>query len=349
MPYNGSNQLTRSRKYLKYQPYRLNKHLYPATANVEDRFQGLTNFDTNSGYRRNSYWYQTGGNYQWLPITIMDLTSFQAGATLPPVMRTMGWADRTANAVLATNDVVGQSPSGAASSGSVSWQVTDAATSSIGAVPRVFLKWVKLSFNLYGARNRTTTFRLQIVRFKQQNQNFWINQTTNEARELVQYLERPLIFNNLQKGTTEVSKKLHIIKSYQWTVDPMTNDSLNTTTGNIKEAHVFLRMNKCLNLHWVDEGTHEEHKVPAGENNDGIDYEVRSAAHKTGPNYGSRVYAILTAFSPVIKELPATGTDPFLTPSEAYAKSGTGGTAIDATIEPSFDFLIRRGYCIEPN
>lgn len=345
----GMNQLTRSKKYYKYQPYRLSKHLYPSTSVVEDRFQGLTNFDTNSGYRRCSQFYSTGGAIQWLPIQIMDLTSFYSGGAGPDVMRTMGWSDRSTTGVLVQNSVYGQGPTGAGSTGTKTWTVTDTPTTSIGATPRVFLKWIKMSFNLYGARNRTTTFTLRIVRFKQFNQNFWLNLSTAEARELVQYLERPLLFNNLQTGTTEVMKKLAIIKTYTWTIQPMTKDSLNETTGNIKEAKVFLRMNKCFNLHWPDEGTHEAHAIPAGENNDGIDYETRLGTHKEGPNYGSRVYAILTAFSPINKELPAVGTNPTLTPSESFAASGSGGTLVDAAVEPSFDFLIRRGYCVEPN
>lgn len=345
------NQLTRSRKYKRYQKYSLKKHIYPSSATVEDRFQGLTNYDTNSGYQRLS---QTtlgsGGTVTMLPIHIMDLTSFQAGASVPEVVRHLGWNDRTTTSNITYNPVCGQSPTGAPATGTLSWTVTDAATSSIAATPRVFLKWIKLSFNLYGARNRTTRFNLKIVRFPQLNQNLFSNTTTAEAKELLQYLERPLIFNNLQVGETECRKKMNIIKEYNWTVQPMTNDSLNTTTGNIKEAHVFLRMNKCINLHWPDEGTHEAHQIPAGEANDGIDYEVRTNVHKTGGAYGGRVYAILSAFSPVNKDLPNNFAS-LDTPSQAYARTGVpaNGTAIDASVEPSYDFMIRRGYIVEAN
>lgn len=343
-------QHTRSKRYAKYQKFRLKKMLYPATAIVEDRFQGLTNYDTNSGYTRISQFSQSGTTITHLPIKIIDLTSFQSGGTLPVVMRNIGWADRTTTSNLYHFDNIGQGPTGAASTGLTSWTVTDAATSSIAATPRVFLKWVKLSFNFYGARNRTTYFNVKLVRFPQLNQNFFVNTSTAESKELVQYLERPLIFNNLQTGDTEVSKKMIVLKSYSWTVQPMTNDSLNTTTGNIKEAHIFFRMNKALNLHWPDEGTHEPHAVPpTAEDNDGIDYEQRIATHKTGPAYGSRVYAIISAFSPVATTLPAGGANAWDTPSEAFARAGTGGNAIAAANEPSFDYLIRRGYLVEPN
>lgn len=341
-------QHTRSKKYVKYQRYSLKKAVYPSIAQVEDRFQGLTNYDTNSGYKRCSQFREGAGAIQWLPINIMDLTSFQEGANAPVVMKNIGWGGRGASDNLVQLDVYGQSSTGAASTGTRSWTVTDTPTTAIAATPRVFLKWVKLSLNLYGARNRTTTFRLHIVRFPQFNQNFFLNTSTAEAKELVQYLERPLMYNNLQVGETECAKKMSVIKSYKWTVQPMTTESLNTTTGNIKEAHVFVRMNKCFNLAWPDEGTHEPHAIPVGENNDGIDYETRIGAHKTGPNYGSRVYAILTAFSPVDNNI-AAGPEVALTPSEAYAKAGAGGSVPSAANEPTFDFLIRRGYFVEPN
>lgn len=343
----STNQLRRSKRYIRYQPYSLKKHLYPAALPVEDRFQGLTNFDTNNGYKRISFSGQTN-SVPWLPIHIFDLTSFQEGANVPVVGRAMAWTNRTTTADLAPVDIFGQAADGGPNANLKTWTVTDTPTSAIAATPRVFLKWVKLSFNLYGARKRTTQFKLHIVRFKQYTSNFFINSNTREAKELVQYLERPLIFNNLQVGETECRKKMHIIKTYSWTVQPQTADSLNTTTGNIVEANVFLRMNKCLNLHWPDEGTHEAHAVPTGEANDGIDYETRTATLKTGPNYGSRVYAILTAFSPEYKDL-GTAANGNLTPSEAYAATGSGGIAIDAAVEPSYDFLIRRGYTVEAN
>lgn len=342
-------QHTRSKRYAKYQKFRLKKMIYPAVSSVEDRFQGLTNYDTNSGYTRLSQFTQTGTDITHLPIKIIDLTSFQAGASIPAVMRNLGWANRSSTSNIYHNNVIGQSPTGAVGTGGTSWNITDSSTAAIAATPRVFLKWIKMSFNLYGARNRTTTFNLKIVRFPQLSQNLWLNTESAEAKELLQYLERPLVYNNLQVGETECAKKMKVIKSYTWTVQPMTNDSLNTTTGNIKEAQVFLRMNKALNLHWPDEGTHETHNVPVGEDNDGIDYEVRQNVNKTGPAYGSRVYAILSAFSPVLNILPAGGANAWDTPSESFARSGAGGNAIAAAVEPSFDFLIRRGYIVESN
>lgn len=341
-------QHTKSKRYAKYQKYRLKKMLYPSTSSVEDRFQGLTNYDTNSGYSRLSHFNQNGTDIIHLPIKIIDLTSFPQGVTAPLVMRNLGWNGRGTTADIFHYDTIGQNPGGTPGGGGTSWNITD----SLGidnVNPRIYLKWVKLSFNLYGARNRTTTFNLKIVRFPQLNQNLFANTATAEAKELLQYLERPLVFNNLQVGETECVKKMKVIKSYSWTVQPMTNDSLNVTTGNIKEAHVFVRMNKALNLHWPDEGTHEPHAVPDGLNNDGIDYEVRRNVIKTGPAYGSRVYAILSAFSPILTPLPAGGTNTWDTPSEAYSRTGVGGTGVDASNEPTFDFLIRRGYLVEPN
>lgn len=342
----GSNQFTRSRKYKRYQKYTLKKHLYPAVAPVEDRFQGLTNFDTNSGYTRLSQFAVGGRVYP--PVVIMDLTSFQAGGDIPPVMKRIGWENLTTTAAVTSYNIYGQSANGEPSTGTASWTVTDTNTTAIALIPRVFLKWVDLRFNLYGARNRTTTFNLYLVKFPETTQNLFTSPGAREAAELLQYLERPLIYNNLQIGDQSVIKKMNIVKKYSWTVQPMTNDSLNTTTGNIKEAKVFINMNKALNLSWPDEGTHEGHALPNGLNNDGIDYEIRNAQHRTGPVYGSRVYAILTAFSPVLKNFTQAG-EPNLTPSEAYARFGTGGNDVDAGIEPSFDFLIRRGYLVEPN
>lgn len=340
------NEFSRSRKYRKLGRYKLNKQLYPATTAVEDRFQGLTNFDVNAGYARLSQYDQSGFPEKLLPIMMFDLTSFPS-TTAPEVARTLGWTNTTTTADINLTAVVGQTPTGAAGTGNFYWQRTSGKGAPLGATPRVFLKWVKLSFNLYGARKRTTTFKLHIVQFPTLNRNMFENPTAKEAKDILQYLERPLIFNNLQTDSSNTIRKMKILSTYKWVVQPQQTTDLNTTTGKIKEANVFLRMNKCLNLDWTDDGVHEPHAVPSGENNDGIDYEVRDYAYKTGPNYASRVYAILTAFSPENRSLPAVNSA-YLTPSQAFAFGGGAvGSAVDSAIEPSVDFLIRRGYTTE--
>lgn len=345
------NEFSRSKKYRKLGRYSIKKAVYPSVAAIEDRFQGLTNFDTNSGYTRLSQFNETASAARWLPIHVMDLTSFRQAGNSPTVINRLGWIDAATTANFFTNAIVGQGPTGARGTGTTSWTTTQQNGGTIADNPRIFLKWVKLSFNLYGARNRTTTFKLHIVKFPLLNRNLFISTGSNEAKDILQYLERPLIFNNLQTDNTQTQRKMNILKSYTWTIQPQTSQDLNTTTGKIKEAHVFLRMNKCFNLDWVDDGVHEAHAVPAGEQNDGIDYETRTPGapnYKTGPNYASRIYAILTAFSPVHRTLPAAA-NAFMTASEAEAAGGAAvGTAIDAAMEPSYDVLIRRGYYTEP-
>lgn len=343
------NEFTRSRRYKRYQPYTIKKHLYPATASVEDRFQGLTNFDTNSGYCRISQFNIGATAQRWIPVHAFDLTSFPNNGTLPPVGYRFYWNDASTTSNITANNIIGQTSSGAGSTGAAGWQITqlNGASGPAGAEPRAFLKWVNLRFNFYGARNRTTTFKVHIVRFMTLNRNFLLNGTTAEAKDIMQYLERPLVFNNLQTDTTQTRRKMKIIKSYTYKVDPQQSTDLNTTTGKIHEANIFLRMNKAINLDWVDDGTHEAHAIPAGENNDGIDFEQRaSGIYKTGPNYFSRVYAIVTAFSPEHRTIPAVAGFEYCTPSEAFAYNGSAGTAVNAGIEPSYDFLIRRGYCM---
>lgn len=344
------NEFSRSKRYKKLGRYTLKKAVYPAVAAIEDRFQGLTNFDTNSGYTRLSQ-ATDAGTLKYLPIHIYDLTSFLQGASSPDVCRRITWQDATTTANISHVPIYGQDASGGAGLGTKSWTITQQNGGTIAANPRIFLKWVKLAFNFYGARNRTTMFKVHIVKFRTLNRNPFINTSTAEAKDLIQYLERPLIFNNLQTDTGQTKQKMQIIKTYSYTIQPQTTQDLNTTTGKIKEVKIFLRMNKALNLDWVDDGVHEAHAVNTGEGNDGIDYETRTAGapnYKTGPNYNSRVYAIVTAFSPVNTVLSAVVAAQ-ATPSEAYATGGGAvGTAVAAANEPSYDFLIRRGYFTEP-
>lgn len=163
-----------------------------------------------------------------------------------------------------------------------------------------------------------------------------------ETTEMLQYLERPLIYNNLQVGDTRVAKMFNIVKTWTHRVDPKLTIEPNSAIGNIKEVKIFLNMNKPLNMDWRDNGTHESHISTIN----GAEYEVqdgRSELHAS-PTHTARHYLIITAFSPELQELP-TGTNWFMTPTEAAILNTTNAPqTVRADVEPSYDILIRRGY-----
>lgn len=280
------------------------------------RFQGLTRFDTNVGFYKLWNALETSTNSVNLPVHIYDLTSFNNIGNYSPARR-FGWTSQATTADCGTANLPCQNAAGA----------TDVAGPWIlengeGTVTNSRIMrhdWSDIRFNFYGPRKRTTKFEVMFVRVKDELANPLIAGASNASfKDLMNYLERPCIFSNLQTFQPHIAKKMRIVKKYTYWVSAGQTTDVDTTVGKIKEARIFMRHDRIYNLDWRHEGGADL----AHGADDGIDF-VQDQLHHNGPWYGSRLLMIVRAFAPERRSVVDYSA------------------AADALTDPTYDILIR--------
>lgn len=318
----GGNDWTVSKRTVGYKKpntlARLSKMMEVGMQKSIYRFQGLTNFDTNTGFFPISNWQFTGGEVR-MPIHIYDLTSFP-NTSAAPVCYGYQWVSTAANSDVNRFNFEGQTPTGTLTP---NWNTENGVPITAFPNSRVMRHdWTDVRINFYGPRKRTTKYEVFFVRVKDEFANPLVAGTSNPAiKELFAYLERPSTFSNLQTYQTNVAKKLKIVKKFTYWVSAGQTTDVDTTVGKIKEARIFMRHDKVYNLDWRHEGTGTStlSHVQA----DGAHY-VQDVSHHNNPWHGSRLMMIIRAFAPERR----TGINP------------TAPVA-DANIDPTYDILIR--------
>jgi len=112
-------------------------------------------------------------------------------------------------------------------------------------------------------------------------------------------------------------KHIQLVKEFNYTVDATDGFDLNTTTGKIHNANIFIRHNKRYKL---DEGVFNTTILPHGQN-DGSDFDTKIDGEITGlPKPGRRLYMCIRAFAP---------------------ERVDGATGINALTDPSYDMILR--------
>lgn len=327
---------------------KLSKHLYNLQSARIERYQGLTNYDVNGGYFRLSNCKGPGDDARrFRPIHIYDLTSFKQyiGGALqsPEVGRHLAWTSEGAGANVTHDNLVGQAPANNGGDGSNTWQLESNNDVTNTYHTSVFMNWIEARFNLYGVRKRDTRFKIQLVTFPDDDCNLWhANPADRLKKSIFTYLEKPLVYNNLQTADPHLRKRMRVLASYVYDVPASTSIDLNTTTGKICEAKIFFRMNRAMALDWKDDEYDQSHGQ-----GDGADWNPDTKDVKLWPKHNTRVFMIVSAFCPEQKTLDGSG--PWLfTPDESYSDNGNRayGTPVDTAIEPSYDLMIRRKYYV---
>lgn len=281
------------------------------------RYQALTNFDTTVGFHPLANFKNTTSGALDMPLHIYDLTSFP-NVSQPAPGYSYSWDSELATAQAVRSALGGQPPGGGTVS--VMWHKENG-TSSDATYPnsRVFRHdWTSISANLYGARKRSNKFMIMFFRCKDEFANPIAAGISNPAySELIEYLQRPLIYSNLQTYNKDPAKKLQIVKQMTYWVPAAQTTDVDTAVGKIKEIKIFLRHDKVYGLDWRHEGTAGSlpHAVV-----DGLDY-VQDLTHHNYPTHGSRLFMCIRAFAPERRT------------AASYVPV--------ADIDPSYDILIR--------
>ena len=333
-PVIAMQELTKSTKRVKMQPYKLSRIVNTSIDKQVTRFQILSNFDTNVG----ACWL---ANYQDVtanvlsPMAILDLGSIyqpSLGLASPPVLSIPYWNGVGATADLGMALQAGQNPDGTAT-GYPGFALEDTekaipGLTGYGDVTHACLDWVSLRMNLYGQRDRTTKFVITVFQITDDEVDPINGVATHlDRKALFQYLERPFIYSNLQQDWKGKKSGFKTIKEFTYNVAPMTTIDLNTTTGNIHEANVKVQINKRMDYMYTKTGSSMIGHAQA----DGLDYNSNTAVNQLhqSPKPKQNVFVAIRAFAPVRSyENPAFG------PARSAGNS------------PSFDIICRRGMSI---
>lgn len=327
----GASDMTVSRNKWRYRHKRMsraaklrNKLRHQMEPNFL-RFQGLTQYDTNTGYYPLVYHYNSVTARAALPIHIYNLSALNntsASVNSPNGGYELGWAGLNTTSALSRRALVSQNPNGSATSALFYSEHTISGTSNVSSC---WHDWCSVKFNFYGPRKRTTKFTVMFVQFKNELADPYENADSPEAQQFIQCLERPLIYSNLQvDAQNRLRKYCKVLKRYTYTVSCGQTTDIDTTVGKVHEANIFFRANRHYDLRYkADTTSHLAHSL-----NDGIDYENEDPVYNM-PKPSKRIYMIVMAFQPERSSGTADISD---------------GTTVDPSFQASYDMLIRNKF-----
>lgn len=327
--YAGGNDLTRAKGYVSRSrkprtnsaKIALNRLMIKAMMQPSTfRVQGLTNYDTNLGYYTLRNAYRATPEQKNSPVHVWNLTTIPNQTTAPVAGYQLGWSSLSAAADVVRERLPSQSPQGIdQTNGQYYNEIGD--TAQALNVHNGYHDWTSVAINFYGPRSRTTWFEVIFFQPVDEFADPFLAAVTNaEYKQLLQYMERPCIYSNLQ---TDVSgkgyRKMKIVKRFKYFVSASQTTDVDTSVGKIKQAKIFIRHGKMLDYDWQNNG------VLPHTTQDGVDY-VSNSADFDYPAPKQRLYMMIRAFSPQI----ASGTTEF--------------PALDANRDPTYDMVIRNHF-----
>lgn len=305
------------------------------------RVQGLSQYDTNAGYypiAQRSITSFNGMTYTsplhfWEITSVCNIDGAQA-INQPNVGWGAGWTVNNGTGTVVFNALNSQNPAGL-NVGFATLQTENVATSSIfhgsATFRNAFHCWTNIKMNLYGVRKRATRYVIQVVMFKDADATDPVINITNnvstscqqfeqKALDMVDYLVKPFVYNNILLGDVQARQYIKVLKSYDVTIDPIqtTEYGGETATPHMQTLNLFIRHNKNRRFDWLDTGGQSAATATANweQNVNGVQCRV---------NAKDRVYLMIRAMSPDIN----------------IANWDTSANAIQ---EPSYDLVMRHKY-----
>jgi hypothetical protein len=295
--------------------YSLSRVVNATTNYIIERFQKISNFDTNVGAMWVSNAAAPDNSLITLPMLLIDCGSVNqmtgAGGSVvqPPVLYQPYWDSNANTANIKFLPEVGTNPDGNSTTIYSFQSETNQEQFIYGQQSCATLNWVNLRMNLYGQRKRATKFLVTVFQVTQDEVDIHEGAPGNvDKKALFQYLERPFIFSNLQQDIQLKKTGIRIIKEFTYNVDPMTSIDLNTTTGNIHEANIFIKINKRLDYQYNKSSAN----ILGHDQADGQDYSAyvsSDATVHTHPRPKQNVYVAIRAFAPIRTTLSGRGAD----------------------------------------
>lgn len=291
------------------------------------RVQGVSQFDTSTGFYALANRTAAAPFDNILPMHIWDLTS-----TINYQWGTVQKADAgffcTKNANSANCfPLNAQDPQGGVppiATPNSQWYVENN-SGGMDDLPKrkVMHEWTSIKLNLYGVRKRATKFVCQLVMVTREAADFIdAASTSTEKLKLMDYLVRPFMYSNLNSGDPQSKSLYKVLKSYETTLSPITSDEYAGTTSvpHIQTLNWFVKHNRVRHYDW-------KRTMPTPNlNSAGYDAQAPPwISTRTAPT--TRVYLVLRALSP-----------------EARAVDNPNLRDPDPISEPSYDIVIRNKF-----
>jgi len=299
-PMNYLTELSKSKKKVYMGKYKMSRVVNVGVNHSIDRWQNISNFDNDNGANWLSNWSSNAGGV-YLPMLIIDCGSIRQpdlSAVPPPAVYAPWWSNTLNTASINMEPQVGQNPDGSTTGSITGFQFETDGSNNIGEVhTTAILDWVNVRVNLYGQRIRTTKFLITVFQVTDDE----VDITTGSAghldkRALFQYLERPFVYSNLQQDNKLKKTGYKVIKEFTYNVSPMSTTDLNTSTGNIHEANIHVKINKKMDYVY----TKNENNIIPHNQEHGKDYTVMgsSTSLHNAPKPRQNVYIAIRAFAP---------------------------------------------------
>lgn len=290
------------------------------------RFQNITNYDTNVGAMllRNVRDSVTGKVYS--PIHVYDISAFN-NEDFTVCGRQLGWASTAANAAVLNEPLLGQTAAGGAASVDYWLPEKNTASTPYPAAPKALHNWTDIRLNFYGPRKRTTWFEVMFFTVKNEFADFMYAGNTNAGMQcLLQYLERPLIYNNLQTDVNgNANRMIKVLKRYRYYVSAAQTTDTDTSVGKVKEAKIFMKHDRLRNYDWQHTDLSSPATILPHGDTDGDQYFRDDDVHNH-PEYGKTLFMLVRAFAP--ERGVVTG----------YSES------VSADRDPTYDVIIRNSF-----
>jgi len=355
----GGNDISRSKRtvgrYPRLKPNRLLKLINVGMSSRIEKFQGITNFDTNCGFFTIANRGDTTTGQVVMPMHVYNLTVFKNSKAATPVLgNAYGWSSAAGTASVVRETINGQDPSG--TSYTPNWTSeylkgpTSASTLGTGLdlpqAEKLLHEWTQVKLNLYGARSRPTWFMIDVVQVRNEFANFASASGSNERFvELINALTGSMTYSNLQSRDTRALAFLKFVKRFKYMIPAENNTDLNTACGKIKEVKLFIKHGRVLNMapHETKDGLYGLGHAQA----DGADYETMSTVLNT-PGDAAQTFMIIRAWSPSRKEdttanWATIGTNYTPIASNVFTAKATGAAMLDV---PSYDMILRQKYSV---
>jgi len=356
----GGNDFSRSRRtvgrYPALKPNRLLSLIKVGMNERIERFQGITNFDTNTGFfsianRLNS---TTGEVSQ--PMHVYMLSSFKNtdGSPVPQPGRAYGWTSEAGTADVIRTTLAGQDHTGTVITADWSSEEMAGPDSIPHPYPldfpncsKLLHEWTQVKLNLYGARRRPTWFNIDFVRVKNEHANFFSAAASNDRfKELINALTGNMTYSNLQTRDTSALKYLTFVKRLKYFIPAEDTTDLNTSCGKIKEVKIFMKHGKVLDMR------SHENRVDLAQlghkQEDGIDYELLQYPLNTCAD-SQQLFMIIRAWSPTrhsatTPQWLSVGTNYTPLPSDIWTAKADPTVAVHDV--PSYDMILRNKYSV---
>lgn len=335
--YTGGNDFTSTKRTIKSKrpktvKSKVNKNnllIKSMMHNEIYRFQNITNFDTDLGaLSLRNYEDPVSGTIE-TPIHVYDISAF-SNENNQIAGYQFGWASASSGASMTRNALPGQFANGGINNTGV-YHSEKTGTYVYPSVQNALHNWTDIRFNFYGPRKRTTYFEVMFVVIKSQFADLLYGATSNPSSKLLlQYLERPLIYSNLQTDVGgEAYKMFKVVRRFRYYVSASQSTDVDTSVGKIKEAKIFFKHDRMRHYDWQHNNLLDDDILPHGPD-DGINY-VRDDDVHNQPAYDRRLFMIVRAFAPErsTDESPVADRDPtydiIIRNSFSYMKAPNSG------------------------